>query len=365
MKRAIWRVWSRAGKWKGFKLMRVIYEDFKCKVCGSANVVKYGKLRGIQRWWCKNCHHKFADNDALPGMKTLTEQVSSALQMYYEGMSLQAIRRNLEQQHHSHVSDSTIYSWIERFSKVAIDKAKTYKPNVGDVWIADETVLRIEGKNTWFGDIIDSKTRFLLASVVSTNRGTREAKALMEKAQARAGKTPKFVLTDKLAAYVDGIEQAFGADAKHIQSKPFALKNSTNLIERFHGTLKSRTKIMRGLKKLETAKLFTEGWLVHYNFFRPHETIGKTPAEKADVRFPYANWANVVNEPVIAIMRVDVRDKAVVPFEPKVRASRQYVESYPRIPRQPQKPRGDIYTGHGMISRHHFAGAKAHRGRLI
>lgn len=66
MKRAIWRVWSRAGKWKGFKLMRVIYEDFKCKICGSADVVKYGKLRGIQRWWCKDCHHILHNHQITP-----------------------------------------------------------------------------------------------------------------------------------------------------------------------------------------------------------------------------------------------------------------------------------------------------------
>jgi hypothetical protein len=64
-------------------------------------------------------------------------------------------------------------------------------------------------------------------------------------------------------------------------------------------------------------------------------------------------------------MRVDVRDRAVVPFEPKVRTSRQLVESQPRLPTQKPRPTGDIYMGHGMISRHHFAGAKAHRGRLI
>jgi len=192
------------------------------------------------------------------------------------------------------------------------------------------------------------------------------ADGLQQKAADKAGKSPKYVLTDKLAAYPDGIEQTFGSNTKHIQSTPFAKENSTNLIERFHGTLKSRTKIMRGLKHLETAKLFSEGWLVHYNFFRPHETIGKTPADKAETRFPYANWANVVNEPTIAVMRIDVRDRAVVPFEPKVRASRQAVGLSPRVPRQKPEPRrGVFYEGRGMISAHPFKGGKRHKGRVI
>ena len=177
-------------------------------------------------------------------MKTSVDQVGSALNMYYEGMSLNAIRRHLDQMHKNYPSDSTVYDWIERFTKKAIKEAKGFTPDVGDVWVADETVLKIDGKNVWFWDIIDAKTRFLLASRVSRTRGTKDAKLLMEKAAERAGKVPKTVITDKLASYIDGIEQAFGADAKHIQSKPFTHWNSTNLIERFHGTLKDRTKVM-------------------------------------------------------------------------------------------------------------------------
>lgn len=281
--------------------MKIEVVDFRCKYCNSANIIKYGKFRGIQRYFCNDCKRKFADNDALPNMKTSTDQVGAALNMYYEGMSLNAIRRHLDQTHNNLPSDSTVYEWIERFSKEAINEAKNHKPNVGDLWVADETVLKIDGKNVWFWDIIDAQTRFLLASHVSVNRGTREAKALMEKAQARASKTPKVVLTDKLAAYVDGIEQAFGADSKHIQSKPFSVKDSTNLIERFHGTLKDRTKVMRGLKEIETARLFTDGWLVHYNFFRPHETLGRTPAEEAGIKFAFKNWQDVVRQPVLRI----------------------------------------------------------------
>ncbi|MDD4875875.1 MAG: DDE-type integrase/transposase/recombinase [Dehalococcoidales bacterium] len=59
-----------------------------------------------------------------------------------------------------------------------------------------------------FWDIIDSETRFLLASQVATSRSAREAKELMLKAAKCAGKLPKVVVTDKLTSYVEGIELA-------------------------------------------------------------------------------------------------------------------------------------------------------------
>jgi putative transposase len=271
--------------------------DFCCKYCGSTNIVRYGQTGGVQYWFCKDCKRKFADNEALPEMKTPIMQIGATLSMYYRGMSIDEIRGHLDQQYNNCPSSSTIYEWLCRFTDEAVTKARDYKPNVGDVWIADETVLNIGGHNVWFWDLIDIKTRFLLASHMSFQRTAQHAKRLVEKAAERAGKLPKVIITDKLFAYLDGIEMAFGADTQHVQSKGFSVKPNTNLIERFHGTLKSRTKVMRGLKSPDSALLILDGWLVYYNFFRPHESLGdKTPAEKAGLNFPLKNWLDVVKQ---------------------------------------------------------------------
>jgi putative transposase len=267
----------------------------RCKFCGSKHLIRYGHSKGVQRWLCKDCKRRFVHNEALPGMRTPIAEVAAALTMFYEGTSLNGIRRNLEQIYNDYPSDSTVYLWIVRFTKVAISKVKDYKAKVGDKWIADETVLKIGGEHIWFWDCIDDKTRFLLASHMSLSRGTRDARILVERAAERAGKAPKVIITDKLAAYLDGIELAFGAATKHLPAKKLTTSTGTQLIERFHGTLKSRTKVMRGLKKRVTARLIMDGWLIHYNFFRPHESLnGKTPAEKAEIRFPYKNWLDIV-----------------------------------------------------------------------
>jgi putative transposase len=275
---------------KASEVARAIMETIKprkCKYCGSSNVVRFGHSKKSQRLRCKDCGRTFLDNEALPEMKTPVNQIAGALSMYYGGMSLNAIRRHLDQQYGNRPSDSTIYEWITRFTKEVVSKTKEYKPDVGDVWIADETVLKIGGKNVWFWDIIDAKTRFLLASHLSHTRTTKDALTLMKRAEARAGKAPELVFTDKLKAYLDGIELAWGFEAPM----------NTNLIERFHGSLKDRTKVLRGFKRLDTARLIMDGWLVHYNFFRPHETLkDRTPAEKAGVKYPYNNWDDVIRE---------------------------------------------------------------------
>lgn len=279
-------------------LLRITVTEFGCKYCGSKAIVRYGMSpQGDQTWWCKLCERKFVDNGAMPGMRTPVDQVGLALLAFYDGSSLGAIRRQLKQQYGNEVSDPAVYGWITKYSQEAIDKTKNLKPNVSDVWIADETVLPIAGKNVWFWDIMDAKTRFLLASHMSATRGIKDVKALMEDAAKRAGKSPKVVVTDSLLVYPDGIDLSFGSATKHIQSKGFDSQPNTNLIERLHGSIKQRTKVMRGLQSIPSAYLFMDGWATHYNFMRGHESLGdKTPAEVAGLVSPFKDWLAVARE---------------------------------------------------------------------
>src|SRR4030067_917448 len=61
-------------------------------------------------------------------------------------------------------------------------------------------------------------------------------------------------------------------------------RKTNNIVERLHGTLKDRTRPMRGLKDFESTKSILEGYTVHYNFVRPHQTLkGKTPAQASEI----------------------------------------------------------------------------------
>ena len=46
---------------KGKAIMKIIYDALTCKFCGSRHIVKFGKFRGIQRFWCKACKRKFVE----------------------------------------------------------------------------------------------------------------------------------------------------------------------------------------------------------------------------------------------------------------------------------------------------------------
>lgn len=275
-----------------------------CPYCNTSIIWKYGRNRQqAQRYYCTRCGKVFLDRDALPRMRVSVRQLGDVIGQYYGGMSLKELRRQFEQQHGGVLSRSSFDRWLSRFSKIAVKKAEEYHPKVGDKWLADECVLKIAGKNVWCWDIICSDTRFLLATHLSLTRTTKDAKTLMGKAAKVAGKAPKVIITDSLRAYIDGIELVFGSETKHIQSEPFTEADlSTNKIERWHSTLKTRTEIMRGLKSLESAQDFLDAWLVHYNYFRKHESLNdRTPGEVAGVKFPFKDWLDVIESQRVVI----------------------------------------------------------------
>jgi transposase-like protein len=282
-----------------------------CKHCGSNNTRRYGYTKAeTQRILCNDCRHTFVDNTALPGMRTPTDRIGAAVSMFYEGLSINAIRRQLEQLFGHRPSDSTVYEWITKYSKEAVTKTKELKPEVGDVWLVDETVLKVAGTKVWYYDVIDTKTRFLLASHISDRRYLGDARAVLHRAGKKAGKKPKVVISDSLPSYPQAIGDVFGADVRHIKYKGITSAPNCNILERFHGSLKARTKIMRGLKSLESAKLITDGWLVFYNYHRPHESLNnQTPAERANVQDYHRNWHETVRNSDVITERITWSDK--------------------------------------------------------
>lgn len=286
-----------------------------CKWCGSTDIMKYGIRKGVQNYICKACGRVFIAKDAPYHMQTSTDQIGASLNMFYNGMSVAEVARHLKEVYNNPVNGSTVYRWLLRYTFIAATILNPLVPKVSDVWIVDETVIDVSGRKLWFWDIIDEDTRFLLASHLSKSRTTLDAATIMRRAWQRADKAPRFIISDQLAAYIDGVELVFGAYSKHIQAKGLTHEINTNIIERFHSTVKSRTKVLRGFKTTGTAEQLLDGFLLHYNFFRPHMSLkDKTPAEVAGIKSPLTSWTDVVNQNKTSFQQVNLRQKTPFGF---------------------------------------------------
>ncbi len=266
-----------------------------CKFCGSDNVIKHGLKKNAQQYLCKACGRVFTDKDTPENKQTDTAMVGSALGMFFEGLSCSDISRQLETTFKEPINPSTIYRWVMEYARKAHDFMDTIKAKTSDTWVVDETMVKVTGKNVWYWDVIDDQTRFLIDTHLSEFRTINDVEILFRDCVKRTDHSPHFILSDGMKAYPEGIERVFGADSHHIVAKGITAEINTNLIERFHSTLKERYKVMRGLKTMESAYIVLNGFVVHYNFFRPHMTLGNTtPAKAAGIKLPFTNWEGFI-----------------------------------------------------------------------
>lgn len=97
-----------------------------CKLCQSKNVRKFGMYKDTQLYFCNYCKRKFIPNASLFHMKAPANQVSSAIDMYYKGLSINEIREYLQQEYGNTPSDSTVFAWIDKFTNEAVKQADQY-----------------------------------------------------------------------------------------------------------------------------------------------------------------------------------------------------------------------------------------------
>jgi hypothetical protein len=88
-------------------------------------------------------------------------------------------------------------------------------------------------------------------------------------------------------------------------------------------------------KKVENHICTLALYFMHYNFFRPHMSLGdRTPAQVAGIRFPFRNWKDVVEQFYEVTARISVR-------------TGYYVKSRVRKPGMPKRAGTSIQTVRG------------------
>jgi putative transposase len=273
----------------------------QCKYCGSEKIVKNGKVKDVQVYKCKDCGHRFFLNSSFSKMRNEKNLVVAALNFYYDGLSLRKAQRNLEQVFGEKVSQVTILNWIKKYSRLVKEYMVTQVPQLSGLWHEDETVLQCEGRSIWFWEMIDEDTKFMVASHVSGTRSMEDTIAIFQKGFDQSKVRPKAVFVDGSHVYSSAFNHVFYTMRKDtrpelVQRVGIRARETNNIVERLHGTLKDRTKPMRGLKSFESTKLLLEGYAVHYNCVRPHQSLGgKTPAQAARMEVPN-NWKGLIDQ---------------------------------------------------------------------
>jgi putative transposase len=290
-----------------FQLYREISEASTCRFCGSVNIIKWGyrKNHNIRtpRFKCNDCGQTFVVDEGFAKMRFDPKVISLALDLYFKGISLRKIVDHVRQFYGLEVSQMGVFKWLQKYSRIINAYVDQLEPELSQVWNADEMKVRCGGKWLWLWNVMDRNTHYLLATHVSENREASDARMVFQKAKEMAKEKPEVIITDGLQSYIEAFKKEFwtlkNPRTKHIAKAGIRGRTNNNIIERLHGTIRERDKVMRGLKTESTAKTMTETYRAYYNMIRPHQALdGKTPSQQAniDLQLGKNKWLSLVKE---------------------------------------------------------------------
>ena len=270
-------------------------KEIICKKCDGRNIKKDGvratKNRNkVQRYKCKDCSHRFSIDDGFWKMKNHENKITSCMNMYYAGMSLRKIQEHLQMFAPKNSHYSTIYRWIVKYANMIGTLTDNIQIKSGKELMSDEMEYHRLGEQNWFVDVMDTETRFVVASDYMKSRTIENLTKVLKKGKLATGEQIKVVTTDGLQGYERVLKKSFGLKTHWNHKSPIihnvviaSERGFNHKIERLHNTIRDRTKIMRGFHgSLASARAIMKGMEIYYNFVRKHQGIyGKTPSEEA------------------------------------------------------------------------------------
>ncbi len=261
-------------------------QQITCPECKSNEIIKRGKRktgRGlVQRYCCKSCKKRFVENDGFYRMRNTEHKVTACLDMYFNGMSLRKIQEHLRTFFPHNCSHTTILKWVRKYSEQISKYTDTLKVDISPSIEVDEMEFKTKGKISWFMDVIDKETRFMVSCNYALSRNPAELTKLIKHTKEISNVEIKNIHTDGLQGYTKSIRKNF----HHLKRpKHYVLKSSDKRfnwkVERLHENVRERTKIMRQFKALYSAQLIMKGYQIYYNFCRKHQGINCYPYQLA------------------------------------------------------------------------------------
>ena len=130
------------------------------------------------------------------------------------------------------VSHETVRQWTLKFGQAFANPIRRRLPRAGDKWHLDEVVVKIAGVTHWLWRAVD-QTGMVLDVLVQGRRDKDAAKRLLRKLLKRQCRTPRVMITDKLASYgvakreVDALSRAPKTQRPEQQGRELASADPT------------------------------------------------------------------------------------------------------------------------------------------
>ena len=202
------------------------------------------------------------------------------------GLSLRKTAQALNDIHGIKISHQQVANYLKTAAVCIKPFVDNYNYNVGDVFTADETYIKIRGVKGYIWFIMDAAKRSIIGYQISDNRGVGPCIMSMRMAFKHLKELPekfKFI-ADGYSAYPLAAQQFFIQSKGKIKFDITQVIGLTNddevskefrpykqMIERLNRTYKASYRPTNGFHNIDGANYDLALWVAYYNFLRPHQ----------------------------------------------------------------------------------------------
>ena len=202
------------------------------------------------------------------------------------GLSLRKTAQALNDIHGIKISHQQVANYLKTAAICIKPFVDNYNYDVGNVFTADETYIKIRGIKGYIWFIMDAISRSIIGYQISNNRGVGPCIMSMRMALKHLKELPekfKFI-ADGYSAYPLAAQQFFVQSKGKIKFDITQVIGLTNddevskefrpykqMIERLNRTYKASYRPTNGFHNIDGANYDLALWVAYYNFLRPHQ----------------------------------------------------------------------------------------------
>ena len=202
------------------------------------------------------------------------------------GLSLRKTAQALNDIHGIKISHQQVANYLKTAAVCIKPFVDNYNYDVGNVFTADETYIKIRGIKGYIWFIMDAVSRSIIGYQLSDNRGVGPCIMSMRMAFKHLKELPekfKFI-ADGYSAYPLAAQQFFVQSKGKIKFDITQVIGLTNddevskefrpykqMIERLNRTYKASYRPTNGFHNIDGANYDLALWVAYYNFLRPHQ----------------------------------------------------------------------------------------------
>ena len=164
----------------------------------------------------------------------------------YRQLAEMMIERGLKIDH------TTIYRWVQKYSKELEKKIRPHLRSLGDSWRIDETYIKVKGEWKYLYRAVDrdgNTIDFMLSATRNQTAAYRFFRKILKNQD-----SPRVINTDRNAAYPKAFERLKVENVISQSTDLRTIKYLNNILEQDHRFIKKIIKPMLGFKSFYTAK---------------------------------------------------------------------------------------------------------------